>query len=128
MVPAHAAVEFQHPFLLVIHVETHHLACAKSRPSAAETPASATAGEAHVVHVVGIAEAHETEIAVETCRHNACGIAVLRAYAEVGVGEHALVHAFLQPEVEHSLLFAIVNARHPSQVALLVIRLYLLYN
>ena len=60
--------------------------------------------------------------------HQFFRVAVLCAYAGIGIGKDAFVHAFLDAKVEHGLLFTVVNARYAGQVALLVVGFYALYN
>ena len=125
VVPSHASVKAQLVFLFVVEVETEHLRRLQSAPSAAEP--SASPAEAAVVGVVGAAESHQPQLVGKPHSHEPCGIAVFSSVREVGVRQQSFVHAFLYSEVEHGLFLAVVDARHPGEVALLVVRFHLLY-
>ena len=119
------SVKAQLVFLFIVEVETEHLRRLQSAPSAAEP--SASPAEAAVVGVVGAAESHQPQLVGKPHCHEPCGIAVFSSVREVGVRQQSFVHALLYSEVEHGLFLAVVDARHPGEVALLVVRFHLLY-
>ena len=123
MVPSHAAVNLQRVLLFVVEVHASHLRGVE--PVAPSAEESATTAKSHVVDVVGVAHAEELEVAFHVAAEGAGAIPVLGANASVGIGHDALVHSGLHAEVEHRLLLAVVDARHPRQVALLVVGLHL---
>ena len=127
MVPANGAIELDHILLLVVQIDGGHLRGIESLASATSAP-TATAGEAHVVDVVGTDESHSPEVVLHQGTHAPARIAILGACAQVDVREHASVHAPLQAEVEHGLVLAVVNTRDAAQVALLVVGLDAFYD
>ena len=124
VVPSQAGVHFQLVLLLEVVVQTYHLGGVQSLLS----PAPSSASESAVVGVVGVGEEHDSVLVVEVGAHQSFGVSSVCAYGGVDVGEHAVVHALFQCEVEHGFLLAVVDAGHASQVAFLVIALYLVHN
>ena len=122
MVPAHRAAHFQQPFIFVVEVHPRHFVGGESVASPSEVSAT-SAAESHVSHVVGIAHGHDAPLIFHVGPHHAFGISVFGSNGKVDVGHGALVHSFLDAEVECGFFVAIVDARHARKVALLVIDL-----
>ena len=127
MVPSETSVELQLVFLFVVEVSAKHLGGIQSVTTSAKASSSTSARESHVVGVVGIAHEHYICIVLEEGTHTTCSITVASTCSNVKVREHTLVHTTLHGEVEHGLLLAVVDARHPCEVALLVVCLHLFY-
>ena len=85
---------------------------------AAPSPATTTAAESHVRHVVGIADERRLKIILESVHVQPLCVAVLRACTQVHVAKPAVLHALLHRQVQHRLLLAIVDTRHARAVAL----------
>ena len=124
VVPAQGSVPLPGLAVVVVHVDARHLGVVESLAGLSESAPSAAAKH-HVADVVGREETHHAEVVLEVGRHATLAIAPVVAHGEVDVGEESFVHAFLHAEVEHGLLFAVVDARDTGQVALLVVGLHL---
>ena len=129
MVPAHGAVPLQFVLLLVVEVQRTHLCCLQAvAATATEAAATATTAKAHVVDIVGIDKGHRAPVVLHHGTHGTTTVAATRANAGIDVGKHTAVHAALQSEVEHRLVVAVVDARHATQVALLVVGFYAVHD
>ena len=85
---------------------------------AAPSPATTTAAESHVRHVVGIADDRRLEVILESVHVQALCIAMLCACTQVHVAKPAVLHALFHRQVQHRLLLAVVDACHARAVAL----------
>ena len=126
MVPSHATVQFQFPFLFKVKVQSCHFGGVQS--ASASSKASAPSAKSLVVHVVGVAHSHDAQFAVKLGSHQSCSVSVFCSVSHVVVGKESLVHSTFDAKVKHRLLFTVIDAAHPCQVAFLVICLDALHN
>ena len=124
MIPSHTTVQLQLILDFIVHVQTHHLRGVQSVACTTKSSTASTTGESHVVGVVGIEESHHSHLVVEHSPHGACGVSVFSTHSGINIRERTLVHSLLDTEVEHCLLLAIVNTRHPCEVALFIVSLH----
>ena len=122
MIPAYATVELQLG-TFVVQVQTRHLRSSQTLTAHAETSAATTAGESHVVGIVGISHQEDVHAVLHQTTEDTSGIAFLRTCSQVGIGHHTFVHASLDAEVEHRLLLTVVNTADTGQITLLVVGL-----
>ena len=126
MVPADASVQLQAVFLLVVEVQARHLRSRQTLTSGA--PAPATVGIGHVADVVAVAHEHHLQVVLHPSAEQSATVAVVRTYAYIGIEHKALVHTFLNAEVEHRLFLTIIDTADTCLVALHVVGLHTLYN
>ena len=120
MIPAQAGIQLQVLAVVVVEVQTCHLARIKT-VATAEATTTATTGESHVVRVIGIEHTRDARSAILVRTHQAARIAALRTRTKVGICEEAPVHARLDTEVQHGLLVTVVDTRHAGKIALLIV-------
>ena len=121
MVPTDAAVQCQFTSLLVVHVHTDHLRSSQSLTTHAET--AATAAKAHVVNVVCTGHHHHSHILLHQAIERTTRISATCTDTNIIVSHEASVHTWLNTEVKHSLLFAVLNTTDTGQITLLVVGL-----
>ena len=119
MVPTDAAVDLELLAVVVVQVAAEHL-------TAVQTATVPPAGI--LLLVVEVAGHHDTGVVGETRSHTSRGVAVLCTASQVEVGHITAVHTFLDGEVEHGLLVAVLDTGDACLVALLVVELHALYN
>ena len=119
MVPADATIDLEFLAIVVVEVGAEHL----------PTVQTATVPPAGILLlIVEVTGHHDTGIIGKAGAHATRGIAVLRTACEVEIGHIATVHTFLDGEVEHRLLVAVLDTRDAGLVALLIIELHILDN
>ena len=117
MVPAHAGVNLQLLAVVVVQVRTQHL-------TGVQTTTVPPAGILFLV--VEVAHQHKAHIIGKAATHAARGVAMLSTASNIEVGHIAAIHTFLNGEVEHGLLVAVLDTRDAGLVALLVVELHIL--
>ena len=78
VVPAHTTVNGQHVGLLVVQVHTGHLHGVQTLTASTETTTATTAGESHVVGIVGISHQEHLHVVLHHATEQAACIATLR--------------------------------------------------
>ena len=127
MVPAHAEVGLQPVFLLVVQVYARHLRGVQSLSSASEAAASATR-ESHIVDIIGIGHRKDFQITTLVTAKESSGITVMRTSCEVDIEHRPSVHTPSDAEVEYRLLLAVLDAAHPTEVALHVVGIHAFHD
>ena len=123
MVPAHTTIYCQFILFLVVQVHACHLHGVQALASSAPTAASTTTGEAHIVGIVGVTHHEHLQIVFHHTTEDTACITALGTGSQVDIGHHALVHTLLDTEIEHRLFLTVLDTRHASQIALLVVGL-----
>ena len=121
VVPAHTTIKLQTVFLLVVDIDTDHLAGIEALALTAPAATTTSTREAHVVDIVGAREEHHLHIVLHHSPHATTSIAMLGTRSQVEVEHEAVVHTFLNTEVEHRLFLTILDTRDTGQIALLVV-------
>ena len=119
VVPTEAEVHLQLVVVVVVQISAEHLTGIQS----ATVPPACV-----LLFVVEIAKQDKASLVGETTGHPPRSIAVLRSSGKVEVGHVASVHAFLDAEIEHGLLLAVLDAGDACLVTLLVIEFQVLDN
>ena len=129
-VTAHLQVSGLRLLLVVVpgHVGSVHVARGNALAAASPPSATATAGEAAVVHVVATADEGELHVVGVSADVSLGRVSVLGAVAHVGVDEPPLLHALLDGQVQYGLLLAVVDAGDAAVVALLFVRLQFFHH
>ena len=112
MIPAHTQVHLQLFVIIIVQVATQHLVGVQ---------ASTVPPTSILLLVVGIAHQHNTCLVREAAARSSHGVAVFRTSCNVKIGHITSVHTLLDGEVQHRLLFAVLNARDTALVTLLVV-------
>ena len=128
MVPTYTTIERQTVFLLVVEVQARHLHGVQTLTATAETTATTTAGEAHIVDVVGTGHQEDGHVILHHATEQTTGIAMLGTHTHVGIDHRTTVHTWLHTKVEHRLFFTVFDTADTRQVTLLIIGLNLVDN
>ena len=126
VVPRHTTAHLQLVLLLIAHVQCGSLRSTLTLTGAASTTTATS--EVAVVHVVRIAHKRVAHVAERFHSRQTDAIAVVRTIAHVGIGLQTTAGTALRHKLQHKVVVAVVDTRHPAQVALLVVGLHLVHH